>query len=239
MGIYKLQLLNKIKKMASLYRWWTGSGTTTNTATASVANQLDTVEQLHTALNALKIRRARLIVDTDRQEREIRAKAQQLHQQGRREEAKKMLQKINAIKRPIADLDGQIQNIETLQQQMESTATTAHMVVAMKGAVVSMKQMVDEVDVEDVSELHGDLTDVVQQTNQLNGIFSKPLLVGGDHEYIDDPSDQMLDQWDLEDAAQQTAPLDSLAVPTHTIDESRRGNGAPPLELAEPKTIEK
>jgi Snf7 len=198
---------------------WLSPAAAKAAAAPPVVDSLEAMDQLQAAMNGLQLRRMQQAQTIESKQAALQIKAKAARDAGKRELAVKYLKQSKALELPLAHLDGQIANLEHEMHLLESSATTAQTVGAMKVGAASAKQIIKTVDIDEIDTVHDDLKDAAQDMSIINDTLARPIYDIPEDEDFEDSIEKTLAQWD-------TDPLDNIRVPTHAVSSGNTGSGS-------------
>ena len=93
--------------------------------------------------------------------------------------------------------EGMIANMEKTSMALESTATSVQVAKTMKEGTMQMKDLLKEVNIDDIDKIADDLDDSMRDVSDMSNALSRPLGVTDPEE--DEMILKQMEEWDLKD----------------------------------------
>ena len=152
-------------------------------------DELDAMDKLQQSLKTLKIKRAKLNAENTKKQADLQARARACAKT-KPAEARALIAQANVLSRQLQQMDGQIANLETSINMLESTSTSTQMVGAIKASSTSMKGMLAKVSVDDVEDTRADLEEVMSDASDINAALARP--IGSSDVMVDEEIDAQI-----------------------------------------------
>lgn len=188
-------------------------------------SELLMAERLANTLAQLRLKQKKAEFDAT----QCTSKAKQAYDNANEPAARAWLQKKRQHLARAHQLQGQIANLEQTEMTLDSTATAKEIAQVMDSSVNVMAQQMQGLNVEDLYEIHNDLSEITAEAQEFSDALAAPIAMPGyeDGEQ-DDAIAREMAQWEDEKKIQQAEEIGETlpSVPQHNNNNNNNDDGS-------------
>lgn len=166
----------------------------------------EVIEQLDDTMEGLETR----ILKAEQEAYLLEKKARDLHKKGNKKQAMAIMTQKKQKDKQIEQLQGQVLNMQQASSAVQNTAVAMDVANGMRDGADMMKEMLQQVSVDDVTTAADDMAENIGQAEELFNALSTPM---GTAPVDEDDMNATFAQWELEETPetnQETVDLPSV-----------------------------
>lgn len=210
--------------MSSWLPTWLG-GTPSPTVQATRARDIrppvtkttsEVIEQLDDTMEGLETR----ILKAEQEAYTLEKRAKDLHKKGNKKQAIALMTQKKQKDKQIEQLQGQVLNMQQASSAVQHTAVAIDVAAGMRDGADMMKEMLQQVSVDDVTSAADDMAENIGQAEQLFDALSTPM---GAVPVDEDDMDATFAQWEQEEAEarEEKNPEEAMDLPSVPTNEPK------------------
>ena len=161
-------------------------------------------------IQILTVKRKSILYEADK----LLAQAKTSHKANNKKRALKLIEKKKKLENNAMQIEGQIANLEHIQDAIVTTATAHTMVSTMKDSNTIMTQQMETLDIREIETTKAELEKHTENAGELMDILSTPFEAEYNDNNNDDDMNALFDEWD----AENEKPVEMPEVSTRNLD---------------------